>query len=185
MRGRRRGDKRRPLSSRVTYKPYTSGGGGFLSMCSCVVRGENSATRKAMPNKASNPNKTRVQIPAGASPPVTGMTSGVPSTTTTVGGTRVTAGGTAVSWYFTACGAAGDPKALRNNTNSLKHSSDPSLRVSPRNHEAIPRKTEHFLAVFETHAPARSAGVASSGWVSIRNERYSTTNPPRNEEGCF
>jgi hypothetical protein len=91
-----------------------SGGGGFLSIWSWVVRGENSATRKAIPSNPSNPNKTSVHIPVGASPPVTGITSGVPSTTTTVGGTTVTAGGATVSWSLTVCGAAGDPKALRN-----------------------------------------------------------------------
>jgi len=87
-----------------------------------VVRGENSATRKAIPNKASNPNNTSVHIPVGASPPVTGITPGVPSTITvagtitvsTGGGTRVPSDGTTVSWNFTVCGAAGDPKALKN-----------------------------------------------------------------------
>jgi len=101
------------LSSRGAHKTYTSGGGGgFLSICSCVVRGENSATRKAIPNRASNPNKTIVHTPV-LSVPVTGITPGV-TTTTTVGGTTVIAGTVAVAWNFITGGAAGDPKALKN-----------------------------------------------------------------------
>jgi hypothetical protein len=78
------------------------------------VRGEKSATRKAIPNRPNKPNKTSIQILVGASPPVTGITPGV-VTTTTVGGTRVTSGGGTVSCNLTAvCGAPDDPKALKN-----------------------------------------------------------------------
>src|SRR5512134_2756601 len=83
-------------------------------MCSCVVRGVNNATRKAIPNRASRPTRTIVHSPVEALlSPVTGTT-GVPSTIT-VGGTTVTSGGTTVSCNLTVCGATGDPKALKNN----------------------------------------------------------------------
>jgi hypothetical protein len=89
------------------------------------VRGEKSATKKAIPNKASNPNKTSVQIP-GLSAPVTGTTPGVPTTTTvwattvTAGGITVSSGGTIVFWNFTVDGAAGDPNALKNKPVRIK-----------------------------------------------------------------
>jgi hypothetical protein len=78
------------------------------------MRGEKSATRKAIPNRPNKPKRTRVHKLVGVSPPVTGITPGV-VTTITVGGTRVTSGGTIVSCNLTVvCGAPGDPKALRN-----------------------------------------------------------------------
>jgi hypothetical protein len=47
--------------------------------------------------------------------------------TTTVGGTTVTSGGTTVSCNLIVCGAAGNPKALKNNV----------LRITSENKTAL------------------------------------------------
>ena len=107
---------RERLSSRVIIR-YTSGG-GFLSVSSRAGRGENNATRKASANKPSNPNRMIVQM-VGLGSPVTGTTPGALAVCAAmVGATTViadvSAGGTTVSCNLTVCGAAGDPKALKN-----------------------------------------------------------------------
>jgi len=66
----------------------------MISISSLVVRGENKATRKAIPKRASRPNRTSVHKLLGVPLPVTGITPGV-VIMIAVAGTTVTAGSVA------------------------------------------------------------------------------------------